>query len=31
MIQQSDSKETLGKWYTKNSSEFNAIATEFVC
>lgn len=31
MIQQSDSKETIGKWYTKNSSEFNAIATEFVC
>lgn len=31
MIQQSDSKETIGKWYMKNSSEFNAIATEFVC
>jgi hypothetical protein len=31
MIQQSDSKETIGKWYLKDSSKFEAIATEFVC
>lgn len=31
MIQQSDSKETIGKWYFKDSSKLDAIATEFVC
>jgi 8-oxo-dGTP diphosphatase len=31
MIQHSDSKETIGKWYFKNSSKFDAIAPEFVC
>ncbi|MCZ8540287.1 DNA/RNA helicase domain-containing protein [Psychrobacillus psychrodurans] len=31
MIQQSDTKETIGKWYFKDSSKLDAIATEFVC
>ncbi len=31
MIQQSDTKETIGQWYFKNSSKLDAIATEFVC
>lgn len=31
MIKQSDSKETIGKWYFKDSSKLDAIATEFVC
>lgn len=31
MIQQSDTKETIGKWYFKDSSKLGAIATEFVC
>ena len=31
MIQQSDTKEAIGKWYFKDSSKLDAIATEFVC
>ena len=31
MILQSDTKETIGQWYFKNSSKLDAIATEFVC
>lgn len=31
MIQQSNTKETIGKWYFKDSSKLDAIATEFVC
>ncbi|MFB3166566.1 DNA/RNA helicase domain-containing protein [Neobacillus sp. 179-C4.2 HS] len=31
MIQQSDSKEVIGKWYFKDSSKLDAVATEFVC
>lgn len=31
MMKQSDTKETLGKWYFKDSSKLDAIAPEFVC
>lgn len=31
MIKQTDTKETIGKWYFKNSSKLDAVATEFVC
>ncbi|MBA2937024.1 DUF2075 domain-containing protein [Paenibacillus sp. CGMCC 1.16610] len=31
MMQQTDSQEVIGKWYFKDSSKLDAVATEFVC